>query len=194
MMISVTLTAQMRTNSSYVTLGSPGYSSSPPSVTAVFHVSSTMACCVCVCRCVCKQALYKTKAKDLLRSGCNELLRPDILTALYQSTMGSKVNSHSYLGNSDPCVHKQAENNTCGVLGLTGRDESHQVAFIFAAVSGQGLIPPHTHPTETFSLHSSHFLTSTHSSLFIHALILPSPCHFHSCLIDDQTFNSSAVQ
>uniref|UniRef100_A0A671W6P7 Nebulin n=1 Tax=Sparus aurata TaxID=8175 RepID=A0A671W6P7_SPAAU len=36
------------------------------------------------------QARYKSKAKDLLKSGCNELLRPDILTALYQSTMGSK--------------------------------------------------------------------------------------------------------
>nr|XP_046260999.1 nebulin isoform X26 [Scatophagus argus] len=35
-------------------------------------------------------AMYKSKAKDLLKSGCNELLRPDILTALYQSTMGSK--------------------------------------------------------------------------------------------------------
>ncbi|XP_035801092.2 nebulin isoform X6 [Amphiprion ocellaris] len=34
--------------------------------------------------------MYKSRAKDLLRSGCNELLRPDILTALYQSTMGSK--------------------------------------------------------------------------------------------------------
>eukprot|EP00064_Thunnus_orientalis_P007450 superscaffoldBa00000830_g7470 len=33
---------------------------------------------------------YKSKAKDLLKSGCNELFRPDILTALYQSTMGSK--------------------------------------------------------------------------------------------------------
>ncbi|XP_026231874.1 nebulin isoform X1 [Anabas testudineus] len=33
---------------------------------------------------------YKSKAKDLLKSGCNELHRPDILTALYQSTMGSK--------------------------------------------------------------------------------------------------------
>ncbi|XP_044071708.1 nebulin isoform X3 [Siniperca chuatsi] len=35
-------------------------------------------------------ALYKSRAKDLLKSGCNELLRPDILTALYQSTMSSK--------------------------------------------------------------------------------------------------------
>ncbi|XP_072253585.1 nebulin isoform X1 [Leuresthes tenuis] len=34
--------------------------------------------------------MYKTRAKDLLKSGCNELLRPDILTALYQSTVGSK--------------------------------------------------------------------------------------------------------
>ncbi|XP_071775705.1 nebulin [Centroberyx gerrardi] len=36
------------------------------------------------------EAKYKSRAKDLLKSGCNELLRPDILTALYQSTMGSK--------------------------------------------------------------------------------------------------------
>ncbi|XP_029689943.1 nebulin isoform X7 [Takifugu rubripes] len=35
-------------------------------------------------------ALYKSKAKDLLKSGCNELLRPDILTALYSTVMGSK--------------------------------------------------------------------------------------------------------
>ncbi|XP_071337112.1 nebulin isoform X4 [Trachinotus anak] len=35
-------------------------------------------------------AKYKSRAKDLLKSGCNELLRPDILTALYQSTIGSK--------------------------------------------------------------------------------------------------------
>ncbi|XP_040912851.1 nebulin isoform X2 [Toxotes jaculatrix] len=35
-------------------------------------------------------AMYKSRAKDLLKSGCNELLRPDILTALYQSTMSSK--------------------------------------------------------------------------------------------------------
>ncbi|KAM9710382.1 nebulin isoform 25-T26 [Menidia menidia] len=34
--------------------------------------------------------MYKSRAKDLHRSGCNELLRPDILTALYQSTAGSK--------------------------------------------------------------------------------------------------------
>ncbi|XP_037542718.1 nebulin isoform X2 [Nematolebias whitei] len=33
---------------------------------------------------------YKSRAKDLLKSGCNELLRPDILTALCQSIMGSK--------------------------------------------------------------------------------------------------------
>ncbi|XP_026000054.1 nebulin isoform X25 [Astatotilapia calliptera] len=34
--------------------------------------------------------MYKSRAKDLLKGGCNELLRPDILTALYQTTMGSK--------------------------------------------------------------------------------------------------------
>lgn len=44
--------------------------------------------------CMYKQALYKSKAKDLLKSGCNELLRPDILTALYSTVMGSKVNVH----------------------------------------------------------------------------------------------------
>ncbi|XP_015251988.1 PREDICTED: nebulin isoform X15 [Cyprinodon variegatus] len=33
---------------------------------------------------------YKSRAKDLLQTGCNELLRPDILTALCQSAMGSK--------------------------------------------------------------------------------------------------------
>lgn len=47
-----------------------------------------------VCMCMYKQALYKSKAKDLLKSGCNELLRPDILTALYSTVMGSKVNIH----------------------------------------------------------------------------------------------------
>ncbi|XP_028446521.1 nebulin isoform X21 [Perca flavescens] len=35
-------------------------------------------------------ARYTSKAKGLLKSGCNELHRPDILTALYQSTMSSK--------------------------------------------------------------------------------------------------------
>lgn len=49
--------------------------------------------CLCVCVvCTCGQVRYKARAKDLLKSGCNELLRPDILTALYQSSMGSKVN------------------------------------------------------------------------------------------------------
>ncbi|XP_051938798.1 nebulin isoform X13 [Hippocampus zosterae] len=33
---------------------------------------------------------YKSKAKDLLKSGCNELHRPDILTALVQTFTGSK--------------------------------------------------------------------------------------------------------
>uniref|UniRef100_A0A3Q2UJB2 Nebulin n=1 Tax=Fundulus heteroclitus TaxID=8078 RepID=A0A3Q2UJB2_FUNHE len=36
------------------------------------------------------QKIYKSRAKDLLKNGCNELLRPDILTALCQSIMGSK--------------------------------------------------------------------------------------------------------
>ncbi|KAF6730309.1 Nebulin [Oryzias melastigma] len=34
--------------------------------------------------------VYKSRAKDLLKGGCNELLRPDILTALCQSIMGSQ--------------------------------------------------------------------------------------------------------
>lgn len=100
-----------------------------------------MACCVCVYVVVCEQARYKSKAKDLLKSGCNELLRPDILTALYQSTMGSKVNSHRVVTMVTLIpVYKQAENKTCGVETLLGLDESNQVAFILSAVSGQCLI------------------------------------------------------
>ncbi|XP_023806845.1 nebulin isoform X25 [Oryzias latipes] len=34
--------------------------------------------------------MYKSRAKDLLKGGCNVLLRPDILTALCQSSMGSQ--------------------------------------------------------------------------------------------------------
>ncbi|XP_072301321.1 nebulin isoform X6 [Eucyclogobius newberryi] len=34
--------------------------------------------------------LYQSKAKELHRSGCNELFRPDILTAMYTTSMGSK--------------------------------------------------------------------------------------------------------
>ncbi|KAK7939466.1 hypothetical protein WMY93_002792 [Mugilogobius chulae] len=34
--------------------------------------------------------LYQSRAKELHRIGCNELFRPDILTALYMSSMGSK--------------------------------------------------------------------------------------------------------
>uniref|UniRef100_A0A673A5R0 Nebulin n=1 Tax=Sphaeramia orbicularis TaxID=375764 RepID=A0A673A5R0_9TELE len=36
------------------------------------------------------QVKKETRAKDLHRSGCNELLRPDILTALYTTCLGSK--------------------------------------------------------------------------------------------------------
>ncbi|KAI4876854.1 hypothetical protein NFI96_011088 [Prochilodus magdalenae] len=36
------------------------------------------------------QVKYKFRAKELLRSGCNELLRPDILNAMYNSSMWSK--------------------------------------------------------------------------------------------------------
>lgn len=64
--------------------------SSPPSVTVLFLTYPKLWHAVCMC--MYKQALYKSKAKDLLKSGCNELLRPDILTALYSTVMGSKVN------------------------------------------------------------------------------------------------------
>lgn len=37
------------------------------------------------------QEKYKFKAKELLKSGCNELRRPDILNAMYNSSMWSKV-------------------------------------------------------------------------------------------------------
>lgn len=47
-----------------------------------------------ICASVCflnGQGKYKFKAKELLKSGCNELLRPDILVAMYNSGMWSKV-------------------------------------------------------------------------------------------------------
>lgn len=83
------------------------WSSSPvlPVLLLFLMCPQLCACCVCLCCCMCEQAMYKSKAKDLLKSGCNELLRPDILIALYTSTMGSKVNSHRVVNhcNSDPC-------------------------------------------------------------------------------------------
>lgn len=90
MIIPVTLRAQIRTDSTIVTLGSRVL----PHVTAVFLLCPQLwhAVCVCVRHCVCGQKMYKSRAKDLLKGGCNELHRPDILTALYQTTMGSKVN------------------------------------------------------------------------------------------------------
>lgn len=95
MIIPVTLRAQIRTDSTIVTLGSGVLlQSSPMLLLFSFCVLNYgMLCvCVCVCHCVCGQKMYKSRAKDLLKGGCNELLRPDILTALYQTTMGSKVN------------------------------------------------------------------------------------------------------
>lgn len=67
-------------------------------VLSLYHVSSPFGM---LCVCVCGQARYKSKAKNLLKSGCNELHRPDILTALYQSTLSSKVKSQH--NDSDPC-------------------------------------------------------------------------------------------
>lgn len=173
MMVSVTLKARMRTNSFVVTLGSPEYSSSPPSVTAVFHLSSTMACCVFVR--VCEQARYKSKAKDLLKSGCNELLRPDILTALYQSTMGSKVNSHRVVnhGNSDPCPQTCRKEALCSFKTYRHRGKSpghflppccfwtrsHYITYSFL---------PSIQPTLT----PTGVLTFLHSALVFHDLIL----------------------
>lgn len=151
---SVSLKAQMWTNSS-----------SPPSVTAVSYLSLTMACCVCMCVCIsctCEQAKYKSKAKDLLKSGCNELLRPDILTALYTSIMGSKVNRHTLVTQctSDPCPQ------TCSLR---------------SAVSGHGLIISHAHPVDT-PLRSTHYKKGFHPPHIICSvppLIPPSTFDFH---------------
>ncbi|XP_069389533.1 nebulin isoform X6 [Paralichthys olivaceus] len=55
------------------------YSSDTPFFQAAKHASTLI-----------NDVLYTSRAKELLRGGCNELHRPDILTALYQSTMGSK--------------------------------------------------------------------------------------------------------
>lgn len=49
---------------------------------------SVLSVCLCL---LCGQAKYKFRAKELLKSGCNELLRPDILNAIYNSSMWSKV-------------------------------------------------------------------------------------------------------
>ncbi|XP_046701861.1 nebulin isoform X1 [Silurus meridionalis] len=38
---------------------------------------------------------YKIRAKELLKSGCNELLRPDLLNAMYNTSMWSKWNYRS---------------------------------------------------------------------------------------------------
>lgn len=69
--------------------GLRSFSSGPPRVASVQFCSQLWHA---VCLSVCEQKKYKSRAKDLLKSGCNELLRPDILTALCQSVAGSKVN------------------------------------------------------------------------------------------------------
>lgn len=38
-----------------------------------------------------EQRKYKSSAKMLLKRGCNEILRPDMLTALYNTYMWSQV-------------------------------------------------------------------------------------------------------
>lgn len=67
---------------------------SPPALLVFLSFLMSLACCVCVC-CLCEQKRYKSVAREHLRIGCNELRRPEILTALYSTTMGSKVNSQS---------------------------------------------------------------------------------------------------
>lgn len=57
----------------------------------VFLLPCSMTCvCVYVCL-LCEQVRYKFRAKELLKSGCNELLRPDFLNAMYNTSMWSKV-------------------------------------------------------------------------------------------------------
>ncbi|KAJ3592429.1 hypothetical protein NHX12_007556, partial [Muraenolepis orangiensis] len=65
------------------------------------------------------QAKYKGRAKDLLKSGCNELLRPDILTALYQTTMGSKWRYRA--------LYERAKGKFTSILE-TPEYESHRVS------------------------------------------------------------------
>ncbi|XP_061774185.1 nebulin isoform X7 [Nerophis ophidion] len=60
-------------------LGNFKYTSNSPFFHTVKHASSLI-----------DQKRYTSRAKDLLRSGCNELHRPDILTALYGTVLGSK--------------------------------------------------------------------------------------------------------
>lgn len=67
----------------------------PLSLLSVFPVSKPRMTCAYVSP-VCLrfgQKKYKFAAKELLKSGCNELLRPDILGAIYNSSLRSKVMS-----------------------------------------------------------------------------------------------------
>lgn len=94
---------------------------------------------VCVCCCVCGQKMYKSRAKDLLKNGCNELLRPDILTALCQSITGSKVNNQR---SADPCPQTQKIN----IVGFCSR-KSHNfissLVFLDKVSSCREIFPSH---------------------------------------------------
>ena len=104
------------------------------SVSLLFCISvlnyGMLCVCVCVCHCVYGQVKYKFKAKDLLKSGCNEILRPDILTALYQSTMGSKVNNQRLNhGNSDPCPQTGRKQPLCNLRVTVESSAEVQMKF-----------------------------------------------------------------
>lgn len=53
-------------------------------------------CMLCVFVGVCPrgQKRYRSRARELLKNGCNELLRPDILSAICQSSAQCKVIIH----------------------------------------------------------------------------------------------------
>lgn len=61
-----------------------------PCAFSFYPVAWPVRAYMCVCL-LCKQVRYKIRAKELLKGGCNELLRPDFLNAMYNTSMGSKV-------------------------------------------------------------------------------------------------------
>lgn len=157
--------------------------------------------CVCVFCCLREQARYKSKARDLLRSGCNELLRPDILTALFSTTMGSKVNSLSVVNHPQVWCLSTNQQTLAPEPELFKTLQTcinwHRVTLLLCAVCGWHFIISHAHPVETrlhpsketplffflnpyiplFHFHPSHLFESFNMSLNTKLLTHWMQCH-----------------
>lgn len=143
---------------------------------------SSAACRVCVCCLVVlrAQARYKSKARDMLRSGCNELHRPDILTALFSTTMGSKVNKQLQRVLNHPLTRPQTSrlflkkkiSTSTVALKKTKRKENWQT-FTTSAVCGQTfiqslahLIATRLHPNRQMNWRIQSYISSCPFDLF----------------------------